>query len=134
MKHPRILIISDTPLFPQVAGNRVRMLNMFDHLREVNADLHFIHLNRIAGDSQRMADYFQGQFREICYVEQSNPTSLSFFQKIDSRLRRDAYAYNQFIDDWYDDTVNQEILQISDDVKPDIVLVEYVMMTRCSAI
>lgn len=130
MTHPRILIISDMPLFPQVAGNRARMLNMFDHLREVNADLHFIHLNRIAGDSQRMADYFQGQFHEICYVKQSNPNSLSFFQKIDSKLRRDSYAYNQFIDDSYDDTINQQILKISDDVKPDIVLVEYVMMTK----
>ena len=113
-----------------IAGNRVRMLNIIEQLVQFGGEVTFVHMNKNRGDPLAMNEYFDGRFYEIGFKEQQHPIQLNRAQKIDAKLRPNAYRYNQFINNWYDDSLHSELANIVAEVQPDIALIEYVMMAK----
>lgn len=109
------------------------MFNMLEELRVRGACLSFLHVTKQSGDREAMRRYFGGRYYEIGFVGKAQPTPLSRLQRLHARLRPEPFQYNKFVDDWYDDSVQPKIKAVAAEVAPDVVLAEYVMMSKALA-
>ena len=140
-----ILVISPTPSHPQDAGNRARIYTLLLNLKNRGHDVHFVHIKReTLADELAMQQCWEGKFYSIAYQKpkpqnsQVNifPAKLNTLNRIINKIQikinslnsNNRYTYE--IDDWYDDSVNAKLIEISQSIKPDVVMLEYVFFSK----
>lgn len=140
-----ILVISPTPSHPQNAGNRARIYTLLLNLKNRGHDVHFVHIKReTLADEIAMQACWDSKFYSIDYQKpkpknsQVNifPAKLNILNRIINKIKREvgflnmSNQYTYRIDDWYDDSVNTKIYEISKSIQPDVVMVEYVFFSK----
>lgn len=124
----RILLISPVPTHPQTAGNRTRIDGLLASLRQLGHDVYFLHAQREKGDETTMRNIWGDRFYTVPYAP---PRSW-----IRQQIRKLAGLFNQdakyvyAIDDWYDPSLDQEILKFHRRFRFDAVVVEYVFFSK----
>jgi len=126
----RILVISPTPSHPQDAGNRARIFALVSELQRVGHEIHFVYLDRPghSGDFEAMERHWDG-FWKIPYRLPPVPWLKrwhDFFSRAVGRKRVLPFG----VDDWFDGAVAQSVREIAERLKPDIVMVEYVFISK----
>ena len=98
-------------------------------------DIYFLHIQKETGDEESMQSCWGDNFYSIPYQEPKTAKKHSpktFSQKIIRKIQSFIFSRSLFtysIDDWYDDSVNQSIINISNQISPHIVIVEYVFFS-----
>ncbi|MFN6571204.1 glycosyltransferase family 4 protein [Dendronalium sp. ChiSLP03b] len=132
----KLLVISPVPSHPQNAGNRARIYSLLLNLKEMGHNVYFLHIQREPGDEEAMKSCWGSNFYSILYQEpktaQKKPP-----KRLGARILRKALSlvtsdprFTYLIDDWYDDSVNAAILNLSKKISPDVVMVEYVFFSK----
>ncbi len=146
-----ILVVSPTPTHPQTAGNRARIYNLLSSLVKNGYEVHFLYIqHEKTSDLSEMRKCWGNKFHTIEYTKpksRSNKAStvisnsrngffakivrklLSKFQKIRYRIEKDL-KYVYLIDEWYDDSADRVLAELSKFINPDVVIVEYVFISR----
>ncbi len=126
----KIAIISPVPTHPPLAGNRARVLSLAQQIRELGHDLHFLHIQRWAGDNEAMAAFWEDRFHTIPCCAIPEPTGrLQAMRNL--ALRIGVPCFRSFdIDAWYDRGIDLHLRRFAGLHRPDIVIVEYVFFSR----
>ena len=136
----KILVISPTPSHPQNAGNRSRIYRLLLSLKEMRYDVHFLHIKETLGDEAAMEKCWGDKFYSLTYNQpetkvKKKPKTLKqriikkIVRIIKSLINNDP-QFNYLIDDWYDDSVDQKIIELSKKISPEVILVEYVFFSK----
>ncbi len=126
----RILVISPTPSHPQNAGNRARVFTLLCELQRAGHEIHFLYLKKGEehNDELGMMRQWDGFNSIPCRLPRTR-----FAKKAHDLLWR-AFGRNQVlpyrIDDWFDFGTLDSVLETAKGLKPDIVMVEYVFLSR----
>jgi glycosyltransferase involved in cell wall biosynthesis len=125
----RILMISPVPSHPQTAGNRARIYNLALAARELGHELYFAHIEREPADTAAMKECWGDDFYIPIPYTKPNKLSLRVQRKLRSLINKDSkFALN--IDDWYDDTVNDKLKKLQQQIHFDIAIVEYAFFSK----
>jgi glycosyltransferase involved in cell wall biosynthesis len=124
----RILVISPTPSHPQDAGNRARIFSLLSGLKAAGHQVHFAFVRAEEGDEAAMANEWDG-FYPIPY---QRPAVRWLKRKYDGWAERlgvgGVLPYG--IDDWYTAEISRRLAGIREQVRPDVVLLEYVFLSK----
>ena len=124
----RILVISPTPSHPQDAGNRVRIFSLLSGLKAAGNKIYFTFVKMECGDEKAMADTWDCYFA-LSYQRTPDRWLKRQFDRWARRLGTNAVlAYG--IDDWCPPEISRQIREIRDKIQPDVVIVEYVFLSR----
>lgn len=128
----RLLIISPTPFLPADAGNRVRIRNMIDSMREIDIDVFMLHVERERGDRDSMSEFLgEGRFRAIPYNKpRRHETPLGSFWRRFRQLLDSDLRHVWGVDDWYDPAITEAALLWHEEKKFSAVIVEYVFFSK----
>ncbi|GAB4534271.1 MAG: glycosyltransferase family 4 protein [Pleurocapsa sp.] len=137
MPSKKILVISPTPSHPQDAGNKARIYSLLLNLREMGHELYFVHIQQTPGDKVSMQRCWgEKHFYSIPYKKPKTADKKNF-QRLDRKIIRKIQSfvcsdplYTYSIDDWYDDSINEILINLSKKIEPDIVIVEYVFCSK----
>jgi len=125
----KILVISPTPSHPQNAGNRARIFNLFSNLQRNGHEIHFFHITMEDGNAEQMKSCWDG-FYQADYHSKSRK---SLFFKIIHKAKR-TFLTDKIkplgIDDWYDESVDPLIVDLSNKIHFDAVIVEYAFFSK----
>jgi len=128
----KILVVTPTPTHPCDAGNRARIMNLVDALRDQGHELFLLHLEREKGDREEMSHWLgDGHFRCLPYRGAQRIESL--WQRFWRRGRQlfDIDARHSWgIDDWYDPALSDEVANWRTETDFDVVIVEYAFLSR----
>ena len=122
----RILVLSPIPTHPQNAGHRSRIFHLCSRLKELGHRVGFAYLQGVRQDRdhdlQGMEAYWSDGFFAPKYTELANAYRKNGSTELDwSSLG---------VDDWYDDAVDETIAALARDWRPDMVIVEYIVLSR----
>lgn len=124
----KILVISPTPSHPQDAGNRARIFSLLSGLRSAGHQVYFTFVRVESGDEAAMASIWDGFF-PIPYQRPRDRWLKRQYDKWAKRLGvHRVIPYR--IDDWYYPGMTDVLREIRKKVEPDVVLVEYVFMSK----
>jgi hypothetical protein len=139
----RILVISPAATHPQIFGNRQRIYTLCLNLRELENDVYFAHIRRSEGDEEAMRQCWGEKFYSLPY--QMPEATLKKRQLSSNRLVRTAQKavrklqaivvesdpyFTYSLDDMYDNSINEALLDLSKRINPDVVIVEYVFLSK----
>jgi len=133
----RILLISPVPSHPQNEGNRARIYNLLLNLKKIGQDVYFVHIKQEQGDEKLMRQCWGENYfslpakRPQPFV--SNSLLIRFFENLMLKLRLPIggnFLYNFSIDEWYDESVVDNLINISRKINPEAVIVEYVFFSK----
>ena len=124
----KILFISPVPTHPQNAGNRTRVATLLSTLKDLGHDVHFLFIGQESGDIKLMTQVWGPQFSSVSY--QLPRTILKRLQRRFQRLTRSPEQYCYDIDDWYDPSLDDELVSIQRKEKFEVVIVSYVFFSR----
>jgi polysaccharide biosynthesis protein PslH len=137
-----ILVISPVATHPQTHGNRQRIYTLLLNLKALGHDVHFVYVKRMEGDEEAMRKCWGGNFLSLPYTmpiatlkrrrlsgNWLTKITQKALRKLKSVLGNDPY-YNYLIDDWYDESLNEALVELANDIKPDVVIVEYVFLSK----
>lgn len=123
-----ILVISPTPSHPQDAGNRARIFSLLTALKAAGHRLHFVFVASEPGDDAAMSQAWDGYDA----LDYRRPADRWLKKKFDGWVwrfgRPDVLPYR--VDDWYLPELNRQLQVIRDRVRPDVLLVEYIILSR----
>ena len=132
----KILIISPTPSHPQTQGNRTRIYSLILNLKEMGHDVYFIHIKQEVGDEKSMQQCWGKNFFSITY-KRPKTASKKPLKRLDQKIVRRLQSlvvsdpkFTYAIDDWYDDSVNETLIDLSRSINPEVVIVEYVFLSK----
>lgn len=132
----KILIISPTATHPTIAGNSARIFAMVELLRLKKYHIDFLLATNDEIDIASNKVYWGDNFHVHTNftTKQSLDLSQKFLRKLIDlfgKLFSIAYLkYNKLIDYYYPDGLNEYILELYEKNKYDIVIVEYVVLSR----
>lgn len=132
----KILIISPTATHPTIAGNSARIFAMVELLKLKNYYIDFLLATNDEIDIASNKVYWGDNFH--VHTNFTTKESLGLTQKflrklmdLFGKLFSIAYLkYNKLIDHYYPDGLNDYILKLYEKNKYDIVIVEYVVLSR----
>lgn len=124
-----VLVISPTPSHPQDAGNRARIFSLLTGLKATGHKVAFVFVKKErGGDEAEMATAWDAFF-PISYQRPADSWYKQAFDKLSKILgRQSGLPYR--IDDWYTTDITRSLETIRGQVQPDVVLVEYVFLSR----
>ena len=132
----KILLISPVPSHPQNAGNQTRVYTLLKTLGNLGHTVYFVHIQQTKGDTKAMKEAWGDQFFSIKYKAPLTRKQ-GFSRRLDQRIARKVTAlagkeplFNYAIDDWYDEGATKALRCLSNEIKPDIVIVEYVFFSK----
>ena len=140
----KILVVSPNPTHPQNSGNRTRIHSLLLNLKEMGHDVYFVHITNVKGDRQAMQQFWgEEKFYSIPY-EKPQTTNKFYDQKAENiiikitrKILRKVQAiigsdpyFTYLVDDWYTETIDKILLELSTEIKPDVVMVEYVFFSK----
>lgn len=124
-----ILVISSTPTHPLNQGNRIRLFNLLNNIKDMGYAIFFLYVNRDRTAIEPLKNIWGDDFIAIPYKPQQRP----FHKKIKKRILRFADKNAKYVfdvDEWYNYTINEHIYRILAKTKFDIVLAVYVYMSK----
>jgi glycosyltransferase involved in cell wall biosynthesis len=135
----KILIISPVHTCPLYAGNSERIYQFLLALEDLGYDVYFFHIS----SSQLFGKYdelgMKAQWENYISFPYTYPRSIlkvglriilnRFIRKLTTLLKL-RYRPIFFIDEWYDDNVNQLLQKIANQEKFDAVIAEYVFFSK----
>jgi hypothetical protein len=139
----RILVISPTPTHPQYRGDSQRIYSLLLNLKALGNDVYFAHVKKDEGDEGAMRQFWGEKFYPLSY--EVPEATLKKLQLTGNRLVRIAQKavlkwqaivgsddpyYTFSIDDFYDESINRVLLDLSKSINPDVVIVEYVFFSK----
>ena len=136
MSKKKILVISPVPSHPQNQGNRARIYSLLLNLKEMGHYVYFVHIKQDIGEDKSMEQCWGEKFYSIPYERPKTAYKKPLKrldQKIVRRLQSLVVSDTQFtyaIDDWYDDSINEALIDLSRSINPDVVIVEYVFFSK----
>jgi len=124
----KILVISPTPTHPQDAGNRSRIFSLLTALKSAGHTVNFAFVRMEGGDEQGMSKSWDG-FWPIPYRQ---PNDRWFKRQYDMLAKRFGFekVWPYLVDDWYTPDIDRHVSSIRDALKPDVVMVEYVFLSK----
>ncbi|MFQ4140946.1 glycosyltransferase family 4 protein [Chlorogloeopsis sp. ULAP02] len=128
----KVLVISPVPSHPQNAGNRTRIYNLLMNLKNLGHEVHFLYIQQEIADEDLMCQTWGENFYSLPYTD-CWQRKRSLFARIIRKLRCFLTNYPKFpgaVDDWYDNSINQFLVELQTKIKPDIVIVEYVFFSK----
>ena len=125
----RILMISPVPSHPVTAGNRARILNLGQTLRNMGHEFYFAHAERYPGDREAMQKYWGKAFYFPIPFTRRNPLPLRVKRKVRSFFDKEAYLKHD-LDAWYDPGIEKQLTQLYQQFKFNVVFVEYVFFSK----
>ncbi len=123
-----ILIISPIPSHPQYSGNSSRIFNMTTFLKHQGHLVYFCHVQHALGDNSSMQSYWGKNYSSVEFAPYLNR-----FTKIKRsvlRFLKITDKSNYLIDDWYPKNIENHIKQLNEDIRFDMVIVEYVFLSK----
>ena len=131
----KILVISPTPSHPQNQGNRARIYSLLLNLKKMGQDIYFVHVQQETGDDSSMGECWGDKFYSIPYqkpktAHKKSRTRLDRIRKKILSFVDRGYKFNYGIDDWYDESINKALIDLSTNINPDVVMVEYVFLSK----
>lgn len=120
----KILVISPTPSHPQNAGNRSRIFNLLNALRNMGHDIYLLHIQKEIGDAHAMNKFWGKKFSSIPYVLPKK----KFMHKISISWKTSPRQH--LIDEWYDSSIDYKIMALHQKEKFDAAIVEYVFFSK----
>jgi glycosyltransferase involved in cell wall biosynthesis len=124
----KIILISAIATHPQNAGHRTRIFHLLKDLKDLGNEVHFIYLHGkcqpLDADIQGMQKYWGSKFHMPIFHELGNLKR----RKGESVLKTQRECK---IDDWYDDDFDLKLKRLADQIQPDAVFVEYIMLSKC---
>ena len=133
----KILVISPIPSHPQNAGNRARAYSLLLNLKEMWHDIYFLHIKQEIGHDESMQLCWGDKFYSIPYKEPKTAAKRHYPKRFYAKIIRKIQSlilseqlFTYSIDDWYDQSVNETIINISNQISPDVVIVEYVFYSK----
>ena len=131
-----ILLISPIPTHPQLTGNCARVLMLFRSLRDLEYDVHFVHIQETPGDDEQMRQAW-GVDHFHCIPYQRPKTNFKnlprLTRKVFKRIRSIFDQNTRYIcsvDDAYDNQINHTLTALAQKLQPDIVIGEYIFFSK----
>ncbi len=128
----KVLVISPVPSHPQNAGNRSRIYNLLMNLQKLGHDVYFLYIHQEIADEYLMRKTWGDNFYSVPYTD-CWQKKRSLAARIIRKLRCFLTNYPKYpgaVDDWYDNSVNQLLVELQRKIKPDVVIVEYVFFSK----
>lgn len=125
----KILVISPTFAYPLTAGNRVRIHQLLLSLKNIGYEVHFLYINTEPFDQSQARENL---WCDQLYVAPYHSPHKTFFSRAVRKLKRllNWHAYTYLIDDWYDKSLDEFIIQLTHQIDFDVVMVEYVFFSK----
>jgi len=124
----QVLFISPIPTHPTTAGNRARVNTLASSLSRNGHDLFFMHIEQEAGDRTILKEVWGDRYVPVPYKK---PRSrLAHLLRRIARKINSKRAFQYGIDEWYDPDTDRAINKFLESYPIDIVIVEYVFMSR----
>ena len=128
MKKTKVLVISPTPTHPQNAGNRARIFDLLNLVKSLGHDVYFLHIKQTKGDENKMREIWGEHFISVDYQKQ--PHKLSRLKRKYGGYFNTDLKYIYDIDEWYDPSLDNVVLDLNAKYNFDTVIVEYVFMSK----
>lgn len=122
----RILVLSAISTHPQNAGHRTRIFRLLDDLRSLGHQVSFVYLNGRCQPNDVNWDHLTDYWKKNLYT----PTFRELANAAVLPDGNDTISRHYSPDDWFDDDAINSLCQIAAETRPDIVLVEYLMLSR----
>lgn len=138
----KILVVSPTPSHPQTQGNRQRIYTLLINLKDLGHEVYFVHIQKDKGDQEAMQECWGKRFYSFSYqmpaatLQRRRLSDLKIVRSLQKTVKKlqsivGSNPYFTFlIDDWYDESINEGLVNLSRSIKPDIVIVEYVFFSK----
>jgi hypothetical protein len=110
-----ILIFSPVKIYPADAGSRIRIFNMVNHLKNMGHYIHFLEYSPNNLD-KNYVDYMQDKF--------------DTFSVIIKKKKVKEKCGNYKIDEWYENSIHEKIIEMIDTLKIDTVLTNYIFHSK----
>ena len=128
MKKTKVLVISPTPTHPQNAGNRARIFDLLNLIKSLGHDVYFLHIKQTKGDENKMRELWGEHFISVDYHRESHKFS-TLKRKFGGYFNEDL-KYTYGIDEWYDPSLDNVVLDLHEKHNFDTVIVEYVFISK----
>ena len=125
----KVLVVSPVPTHPANSGNRVRVATILANLKSLGYCVHFVHVQKEAGDQESMISCWGDYYHPVTYHKKNISPFKKITRKISS-LFNPAMAYIKNIDEWYDAGIDKAVAELDKKFNFDVVLVEYVFFSR----
>src|ERR1051326_5903887 len=116
-----ILVLSPTPTHPQDAGNRKRIFEICNALKELGGIIHFVYVPR-EWDRACPQEHYRNMASHWDYFHIVSPTRPHVYETSEAHFK---------IDDWWDVGIEYTINWKRLTQKFDMVIVNYVFYSRC---
>ncbi|NCD40633.1 MAG: glycosyltransferase [Bacteroidia bacterium] len=125
----KILIISQTPTHPQNAGNRARIFNMAEYIISLGHDVWMLHAKEQDCNIEAVREYWNGKYYEVPYKRPKTVRKeISRIKRLLNLDKNEKYYIE--IDDDFNPNLHNILPQIVKEHHFDIVLVEYIFLTK----
>ena len=111
-----ILIFSPTPSHPQSAGNRIRIYNLAKYLQRIGNVIHFVYFTQ-EGLTQNQEQEMFKQWDSLTIIKKEKHYKAST-------------PTHYLVDDWYQDNIGPIIQEKCEELKIDIVLINYIFQSK----
>ncbi len=141
----KILVVSPTPSHPQTQGNRQRIYTLLKNLKELGHEVYFAHIQKDEGDQAAMQECWGDRFYSLSYqmptatLQRRQLSEVKIVRLLQKTVRKlqsmiGSNPYLTFlIDDWYDESIDESLVNLSQSIDPDIVIIEYVFFSKALA-
>lgn len=142
----RVLFISPTPTHFTNAGNRAHIKSLVSFFQENTYDVHFLYLAYEEYDQQAMEKFHGSNLRivgrDVLFSNTKTPSYILWSlnkrwqkfirkaQQLSGRISREQHAYNNEVDNYFSVFAGQVIKVIARKEKFDVVVCEYVSMSK----
>jgi len=126
----RILMISPVPTHPTTAGNRASIYQILKSLREMGHDVQFLYVNTEPwqADEEKMAECWGSGFHFVPYKYPRR--SLTRYASRLKFLFAKGFRELLPVDYAYDNSLDNYLTQLAQNVKFDVVMVEYIFWSK----
>lgn len=125
----KILIVSPTPSHPHDAGNKVRVYSIISNLKAMGWDVYFLHVRFEKGDRRAMRECWGDRFITIPYEPRFHFRRILRAKVLETGLYKN-FSIKHDIDEWYPANLDECIKKLSQKIKFDVVIVEYVFFSK----
>jgi polysaccharide biosynthesis protein PslH len=130
----KALMISPVPTDPLTAGNRARVLNLFTALEHLGHDVTFAYVPYEHADFKTMEKRLGHRLR---ILQAQSPPFQSVVARVKRKMRRELglpSAHLWGVDEWFDDGLIPQIVDLQKAESFETVLMEYVFLSKLASL
>jgi len=132
----KLLIVSPVPTDPPTAGNRTRIVNLLSALDTLGHDVIFAYAPYEHGseDYTAMEKRLGNRLRVLQVRPHPFPSRFGNVKRKIYRALRRPEAHLWDVDEWFDDTLLQQLTNLQNENNFDVVLIEYVFLSKLASV